>query len=101
MKTRGVRKDSQEYDQIRNQIYAKLRDEKNESKKQAKNKNGGSIAVEKEYIVNFDRVYTLLIVVPEEVESHLCVNVLSFFGFPMNVEEDNLQNMIIKKEMGF
>ena len=57
--------------------------------------------MDKEFIVNFDRAYTLLILVPEEIESHICVNVLSFFGFPMNVEEDNLQYMIIKKEMGF
>ena len=33
MKTRGVRKDSEEYDSIRNQIYAKLREDKQESQK--------------------------------------------------------------------
>jgi hypothetical protein len=61
----------------------------------------GAPTVDKEFVVNFDRAFTLLIVVPEQIESHLCVNILSYFGFPTNVEEDNLQNMIIKKEMGF
>jgi hypothetical protein len=29
------------------------------------------------------------------------MNILNYFGFPCNVEEDNLCRQIVKKEMGF
>ena len=54
-----------------------------------------------EFKSNFDQYYSLLIVVPEEVESHETVNVLNFFGFPLEIEEDNILKPIIKREMGF
>lgn len=50
---------------------------------------------------NFDDFYSLLIVVPEEVDSYECVNVLNFFGFPFELEEDNIVKGISKYEMGF
>ena len=63
---------------------------------------GGHVqAIAKENRVSYDDFYSLLIVVPEEVESHECVNILNYFGFPINIDEDNVCRMIIKKEMGF
>lgn len=38
---------------------------------------------------------------PEEVDSYECVNVLNYFGFPFDVEEDNVVKQIVKLEMGF
>ena len=38
---------------------------------------------------------------PEEVESYECVNILNYFGFPVNVEEDNICKGTSKYEMGF
>ena len=35
------------------------------------------------------------------MESHECVNILNYFGYPCSVEEDNLCRPIIRKEMGF
>jgi hypothetical protein len=58
-------------------------------------------AIGHEFKVNHDDFYSNLIVVPEEVESHECMNILNFFGFPCSVEEDNLCRQIVKKEMGF
>lgn len=57
--------------------------------------------IESQYIANFDNYFSLLIVVPEEVESFECVNILNYFNFPMKVEEDNIVRKLIKKEMAF
>ena len=40
---------------------------------------------------------------PEEVNSYETVNVLNYFGFPFNLEEDNIlkKNGIVRYEMGF
>lgn len=58
-------------------------------------------AIDDQFKVSHDDYYSLLILAPEEVESHECMNILNYFGFPCNVEEDNLCKQIIKKEMGF
>jgi hypothetical protein len=63
---------------------------------------GGHVgAIAKEFKVSHDDFYSLLIVVPEEVESHECLNILNFFGFPVNVEEDNICKRFVAREMGF
>jgi hypothetical protein len=62
---------------------------------------GGHVqAIDKSMKVNNEQFYSLLIVVPEEVDSYECVNVLNFFGFPFNVEEDTPKG-IVRDEMGF
>jgi hypothetical protein len=63
---------------------------------------GGHVqAIEKEFVANFDQYYCLLIVAPEEVNSYEAVNVLNFFGFPFNLDEDNVLRGIEKCEMAF
>lgn len=63
---------------------------------------GGHVqAIDAQFKVSHSSYYSLLIVVPEEVDSYEAVNVLNFFGFPFNLEEDNIINNVIKKEMAF
>ena len=52
-------------------------------------------------MADYGSYYSLLIAAPEEVSSHECVAVLNFFGFPFNLEEDNIVKHTIQKEMGF
>jgi len=73
-----------------------------ESDRKAKALAGGHVqAIAKEYMVSHDDFYSLIIVVPEEVESHECLNLLNYFGFPINVEEDNVCKRFVAREMGF
>lgn len=62
---------------------------------------GYTHAISKEFIADVSDYYSALIVVPEEVKSHECVNVLNYFGFPFTLEEDNIVRTNKKKEMGF
>lgn len=50
---------------------------------------------------DFSSFYILLIVVPEKIECYETINVLNYFNFPFNVEEDNILKPVVKKEMGF
>jgi hypothetical protein len=43
----------------------------------------------------------MLVVVPEEVDCFETLNVLYYYDFPINVEEDNPFRQTIKTEMGF
>mmetsp|Transcript_24205 Transcript_24205/g.37267 ORF Transcript_24205/g.37267 Transcript_24205/m.37267 type:complete len:203 (-) Transcript_24205:226-834(-) len=63
----------------------------------------GSFAkgIDENFKVNHDDYYILLVVAPELVDSYECVNILNYFGFPINVEEDNILRQTVKKEMGF
>ena len=102
LRTRGVRKGSAEFESIRNEIYSKLREDKSRAKAEARAAAGGAAhVIANDCKVNYDSSYSLLIVVPEEVASHECVNILSYYGFPVNIEEDNLARQIIKTEMEF
>ena len=47
-------------------------------------------AISEEFIANYDKYNCSLIVVPEEVQSYLCANVLNYYGFPITLEEDNI-----------
>jgi len=40
-------------------------------------------------------------VVPESTECYETMHILNYFGFPFNIEEDNILKQIVKKEMGF
>ena len=58
-------------------------------------------AIDKSNILSYDSYYCLFIAVPEEVESFETVNVLNYYGFPMNVEEDNIIRGLVKYDFGF
>jgi len=89
--TRGIRKGSDEYEAIRNMHYQKLREQRREEMDKLKKTAGGYVdSIADEYRVNHDGFYSLLIVVPEEVDSHECVHILNYHSFPINVEEDNV-----------
>jgi hypothetical protein len=62
---------------------------------------GYSGVIRPEFKADFEQQCTTLVVVPEEVESYLCVNYLNYFGFPFKLEEDNIFKQEIKNEMGF
>jgi len=49
---------------------------------------------------DFNSYYNLLIVVPEKLECYETVSVLNFFGFPFELEEENMFGHS-KKDMGF
>jgi len=50
---------------------------------------------------SFSDYYSLLIVVPEEVESYETVHILNYFRFPFELDEDHINRQLTKKEMGF
>lgn len=50
---------------------------------------------------DFSSFYVLLIVLPESTECYETTNILKYFDFPVNVEEDNILKQIVKHEMGF
>lgn len=52
-------------------------------------------------IADFSSFYNMLIVVAENTDSYETYNILRFYDFPVNVEEDNILKQIVKKEMGF
>ena len=83
--TRGLLRDSDDYERIRNRIYNDLREQVITQKENAL--AAGAFAAEVK--VDHDNHYTLLIGLPEQVESHHPVAVLNYFGFPLNIEEDN------------
>ena len=69
----------------------------------AKASVGGHVAaIASQYKVSHDDFFSMLIVVPESVESHECLNILNFFGFPIkDVGEDNVIKRKLAQEMGF
>lgn len=78
-----MREGSIEYDMLRNQIYATLRSQKEAQTKENIKQSGGFVqTIDEDYKVNYDRYFSMLIVVPEQVESWETVNVLNYFGFP-------------------
>lgn len=58
-------------------------------------------AISKENILSYDSYYCLFIAIPEEVDSYETLNILNYFGFPMNVEEDNVIRQLLKYDFGF
>ena len=89
--TRGIRKGSDQYEAIRNMHYQKLREEKMKAMNKMKKVAGGHVdMIAHDFKVSHESFYSLLIVVPEEVESHECVHILNYHHFPINVEEDNI-----------
>lgn len=52
-------------------------------------------------VADFSSFYSLLIVVPEVTECYETMNILKYYDFPINIDEDNIMKPEIKKEMGF
>lgn len=57
--------------------------------------------IESAVTVDFSSFYITLIALPEQYESFETINILNYFGFPINIEEDNILKQTLKKEMGF
>ena len=49
---------------------------------------------------DFSSFYNILVVRPEMPECYEALAILNYFGFPMNIEEDNIYSSV-RKEMGF
>jgi hypothetical protein len=64
-----------------------------------KERTGSSIEIN--VMFNASSFYNMLIVVPENIDCFEVVNILNYYGFPINLEEDNLMTNEAKKEMGF
>ena len=85
--TRSVVPDSPEYRAIRNNIYADLREKSRLDSEDLRQRTGSSLNIEVK--VNVGSFFNLLIVNAEDVDSFEVINILTYFGFPHNVEEDN------------
>ena len=79
---------SAEWKAVRNQIYADLRQNKQEML-QEQLKETGQTVNEKSTTVDFSSFYNLLVVRHKEVDSYETLNILNYFGFPINVEEED------------
>ena len=95
MEIRGVVPNSIEYKRIRNKIYEELRTAKYDAKAAQENQFDGAVQA------NFESFYNLVIVVPEEPSSYELINILNYFHFPYNVEEDNHFKRQLAQEFGF
>lgn len=91
-------KDSREYTNVRNQIYAELRNAKVEAQEQSR--RSGGAAVTASFKTDFSSFFNLLIVNPTDPDSMEVLVILNYFSFPMSVEEDNLSGFV-RKEFGF
>ena len=74
-----MRKGSKECDEIRNQIYSDLREDKLKEMANAKEKSGHANSIAAEFKAGYDKFFCLLIVVPEEVPCYEAVNLLNYF----------------------
>lgn len=61
---------------------------------------GQTIAGHDAVTADFDSFFNLLVVVPEETDCYETLAIINYFGFPINVEEDNVRRLV-RKEMGF
>lgn len=96
---RGLMPGTSEYEHVRNKVYSELR--KVRGIEQANLQSNPQLRDQSLMVADFSSFYVLLIVVPEETEGYETMNVLKYYGFPFNVEEDNILKQVVKKEMGF
>lgn len=80
--------ESPEWNNVRNKIYHELRDEQERAKIELRNETGQVVA-DASQITDFSSYHNLLIVNHKDVDSYEALNVLNFFGFPINVEEED------------
>lgn len=95
-RTRGMLKDDEQYTEIRNEIYKRLRSSRTESQ----------ITREEFVAPDFDSFYINLIVVPEELECFEIMHIMQYNQIMFHLEEDNiLRSKLglrdIRKDMGF
>ena len=101
METRGLLPHSDDWNRIRNRIYAELRQAKNKRIQSERADAGGQTVTETSNVtLNLSSFYNLLIVSHKSVDSYETLNVLNYCGFPINVEEDNFWETT-KKDFGF
>ena len=86
--TKGMLPESQEWNSVRNQIYLELREETRVARDK-KRKETGQIVTDSGQITDFSSYHNLLIVHYKDVESYEALNILNYFGFPINVEEED------------
>jgi len=98
--TRGMLPDSSEVKLIRNRIYDEMRNIKHREIQKARQAAQGQTVHEGSITADFNSYYNLLIVVPEKLECYETVATLNFFGFPFDIEEENMFGHS-KKDMGF
>ena len=79
---------------IIDKIYSELREEE-------RSRKIGEKKMENVLMADFSSFYVLLIVVPELTECYETMNILKYYDFPINIEEDNLLKQNSKKDMGF
>lgn len=100
--SRGLMQGTTEYENVRNKVYNELRKVRHQEQSEIyKSKERLKDYHESMMVADFSSFYILLIVVPEETESYETMNVLKYFNFPFNIEEDNILKKVVKKEMGF
>lgn len=80
--------DSIEWNNIRNRIYSELRDQKNASQADNLAQSGQTVS-DASQITDLSSYYNLLIVQHEDIDSYQAANILNYFGFPFNVEEED------------
>ncbi|CDW79426.1 UNKNOWN [Stylonychia lemnae] len=100
--SRGLTPGTQEHTNIRNKIYAELREQKAKEAQQIKQSKEMFKQHQQDMVVaEFSSFYCLLIVVPESIECYETAHILRYYDFPINIEEDNILKQEVKKEMGF
>ena len=88
MKTKGMLPNSPEWNMIRNETYAELRDQKAAETEALLHESRQTVA-EPGQITDFSSYYNLIIVNHEQAASYETLNILNYFGFPINVEEED------------
>ena len=80
--------DSPEWNAVRNRIYAELRQQKYAAQHEATLARGQTVADDSQ-ILDVSSYYNLLIVSHASYESYEALNIINYFGFPINVEEED------------
>ena len=79
---------SPEWNAVRNNIYAELRNEKYASLSKMR-KESGQTTSENSSILDLSSFHNLLIVNHDDIDSYQTLNILNYFGFPIHVEEED------------
>ena len=80
--------DSIEWNNVRNRIYAELRDQKVAQLESVRRQTGQTVT-DASQITDVSSYYNLLIVSHDDIDSYQTVNILNYFGFPFEVEEED------------
>ena len=86
--SKGMLPDSPEWNEVRNRIYSELRQKKYQAQHQQTLARGQTVADDSQ-ILDVSSYYNLLIVNHAGYESYEALNIINYFGFPINVEEED------------